>query len=63
MKLYATIENEKGRREGVGSDNELIIELRHKNTRVRRFKFKLEDDTGGHNWEIEELDEGKTQQG
>ncbi len=56
MKLYATITNEKGKQRSIGGDEKITIDLKHKNMRVKHLQFRIEQNTGGMNWEIIEIE-------
>lgn len=49
MKLYATITNSKGKKEGKGDDKWLEIELTYKNNLIGRI---ILDYQGGDDWEL-----------
>lgn len=48
-KLYASIENDKGKKEGKGGDKWLEIDLTHGNNPVGRI---ILDDHGGNDWRL-----------
>lgn len=60
MKLYATIENEKGKKDGIGGNERLDIDIRVGNTFLGGFSVKreLSPDTDKMSWVIvDEYDE------
>ena len=69
MKLYANITNSKGKREGIGDDETIKIELTHRNkiTAILRFIEQKEDQTPvleilkGNQWD--EIPTRQTQKG